>query len=138
MRRSASGVEVFDMVRLRWVALTPEEWVRQNFVAYLTDHLGYPVALIGNEISLVQNGIKRRCDTLVADREGKPLMIIEYKSPLVALSQSVVDQVVRYNTVLRADFLTISNGLEHYCYHIDYAAGTSQLLPSVPRYDELK
>lgn len=138
MRRSVSGVEIFDVVRRRWVALTPEEWVRQNFVAYLTDHLGYPVALIGNEISLVQNGIKRRCDTLVADRHGKPLMIIEYKSPLVGLSQSVADQLVRYNTVLRADYLTISNGLEHYCYHIDYATGTSQLLPSVPRYDELR
>ena len=137
MRRGSTAVEIFDPLRRRWVTLTPEEWVRQNFTAYLIDHLGYPAALMGNEISLTQNGIARRCDTLVADAAGRPLMIIEYKAPMVALSQAVIDQALRYVGALQAPYLAVSNGLEHHCYHIDFTTRRATALPSIPRYDLL-
>lgn len=129
---------ILDQLRKRWVTLTPEEWVRQNFVRFLIHDRQFPAALMNNEISLVQNGIKRRCDTLVADRNGNPLVIVEYKAPSVEITQKTFDQVVRYNMVLKADFLIVSNGLNHYCCKIDYKTGSYIFLHDIPCYEQLK
>ena len=80
-RHVGDRVQVWDKLRRKYVALTPEEYVRQRFVAWLTAELHYPVPLMNNEISITLNGTRRRCDTLVFDRAGKPFMIVEYKSP---------------------------------------------------------
>lgn len=128
---------VFDALRRRFVALTPEEWVRQNFVQYLIHDRQYPAALMGNEISLVQNGIQRRCDTLVADRHGAPLVIVEYKAPTVRISQATFDQIVRYNMVLQARYLVVSNGMEHFCCQLDYDNDTYHFLNEIPPYPQL-
>lgn len=137
-KREQGVLKIFDSLRRKFVCLTPEEWVRQNFVAYLTGYLGYPSGLMGNEISLNQNGIKRRCDTLVADTSGNPLMIVEYKAPDVEITQEVFNQICRYNSVFRAKYLVVSNGLNHYCCRIDYEPEFQiSFLKDIPKYNEL-
>ena len=134
---STGNFKIFDSLRRKFVALTPEEWVRQNFVAFLINDKRFPAGLMNNEISLTQNGISRRCDTLIADRHGNPFMIVEYKAPSIQISQKVFDQIVRYNMVLRAKYLVVSNGLSHYCCKIDYATNSYSFLPDIPDYDSL-
>lgn len=128
---------IFDTLRQRFVALTPEEWVRQNFVRFLIEEKKFPSALMANEVSLVQNGIKRRCDTLIADRNGNPLVVVEYKAPSIPVTQKVFNQIFRYNLVMRAKCLIVSNGLHHYCCKIDYLNGTSSFLEDIPNYSEI-
>lgn len=123
---------VFDSQRRKWVSLTPEEWVRQHFVAMLIGSRGYRAGLIANEVSLTLNGTSRRCDTVVFDSQKRPYMIVEYKAPDVAISQKVFDQIVRYNMVLRARYLVVSNGLHHYCCEIDYTEGNYAFIPEIP------
>ncbi len=137
VKKNGNRLLVFDRLRKRFVALTPEEWVRQHFVEYLIQEKQFPSALMGNEVSLTQNGIKRRCDTLVADRQGKPLVIVEYKAPEIEITQQVFDQIVRYNMVLRARYLMVSNGMTHYCCHIDYDNNTYAFLTDIPRYEDI-
>ena len=139
VRRCADGVtRVHDPLRGKFVALTPEEWVRQNFVAHLTGNLGYPPALMGNEVSLTLNGTSRRCDTVLFSSNGLvPLMIVEYKAPGVEITQKVFDQIVRYNMVLRARWLAVSNGLRHFCCEVDYDARACRFLPEFPSYADI-
>lgn len=135
--KSPAGLQIFDELRKKYVALTPEEWVRQNFVAYLINHKDFPQALVNNETCLTQNGIKRRCDTLVIDRAAQPLAIVEYKAPTVNITQKVFDQIVRYNMVLRAKCLIVSNGLQHYCCLIDYNTDSYTFLPDIPNFNQI-
>ena len=136
-REYGSSWVIWDRLRQRWVALTPEEWVRQHFVEWLIAEKGFPAALMGNEVSLTQNGIARRCDTVVADRTGQPLVIVEYKAPSINITQKTFDQIVRYNMVLRARYLVVSNGLTHYCCQIDYDSNSYRFLEAIPNYNDL-
>ena len=136
-KKGNDGLVILDTLRKRWVALTPEEWVRQNFVRYLIEDREFPAALMNNEISLTQNGIKRRCDTLVADRQGLPLVIVEYKAPTIEISQKTFDQIVRYNMVLKAQYLIVTNGMSHYCCKIDYENNNYAFLQEIPPYNVL-
>lgn len=136
-KKGNDGLVILDTLRKRWVALTPEEWVRQNFVRYLIEDREFPAALMNNEISLTQNGIKRRCDTLVADRQGLPLVIVEYKAPTIEISQKAFDQIVRYNMVLKAQYLIVTNGMRHYCCKIDYKNNSYAFLQEIPSYNVL-
>ena len=107
---------IYDRLRDKFVALTPEEWVRQNFTAYLIDALGYPAPLMANEVALTFNGQRRRCDTvLFGGRPPVPYMIVEDKAPEVEITQRVFDQIARYNLVMGARVLVVSNGLRHFC-----------------------
>ena len=135
----ADGVRrIFDPLRGKPVALTPEEWVRAHFTAWLTCHMGYPPALMANEVSLQLNGTARRCDTVLFSREGlEPRMIIEYKAPHIEITQKVFDQIARYNMVLRAPYLAVSNGMRHFCLHIDHDTGRATFLRGFPRYTDL-
>lgn len=126
---------IFDTLRSKWLVLTPEEWVRQHFTAMLTDKLGYQASLMANEVGITLNGTSRRCDTVVYDHQLRPWMIVEYKAPSVKITQKVFDQIVRYNMVLQVPYLTVSNGLMHYCCHIDYDKGTYEFLTDIPAYD---
>ena len=128
---------IFDLLRNKFVALTPEEWVRQHFVRFLIEEKHFPRGLMGNEISLIQNGIKRRCDTLVYNRNGSPLVIVEYKAPDVEISQRTFEQIVRYNMVLKALYLIVSNGITHYCCKIDYNNNNFLFLEQIPDYNEI-
>lgn len=131
-------VRIYDPLRRKPVALTPEEWVRQHFTAWMTGELGYPATLMANEVSLTLNGTSRRCDTVLFSREGlAPRMIIEYKAPEITITQKVFDQITRYNTVLRVPYLAVSNGLTHYCCRIDYDSRKVCFLRAFPHYTEL-
>lgn len=130
-------LHVFDILRRKYVSLTPEEWVRQQFVHFLILHKGYPVECIGNEISITLNNTKKRCDSVVYGRNAQPIMIIEYKSPQVEITQNVFEQISRYNIRLKVEWLIVSNGMHHYCCHIDYDNGTYQFVEDVPSFNEI-
>ena len=126
--------QVFDILRRKYVALTPEEWVRQHFTHWLVEQKGYPKGLLGNEISL-KCGIKTlRCDSILYDQEARPRMIIEYKAPTVAVTQRVFHQISAYNLLLHVDYLVVSNGLQHYCCRMDYEQQTYTFLSEIPDY----
>ncbi|MDR2955524.1 MAG: type I restriction enzyme HsdR N-terminal domain-containing protein [Prevotella sp.] len=128
---------VFDPLRRKYVALTPEEWVRQHFTNYLITDKGYSQSLIANEIQINLNNLKKRCDSVVYDKYLSPLMIIEYKAPDVVISQSVFDQIVRYNIVLKVNYLIVSNGMNHFCCRMNYENQTYEYLPDIPLYSDL-
>jgi predicted type IV restriction endonuclease len=133
---------VYDRLRQKWVELTPEEWVRQQFVAMLCSDKGFPAGLMANEVSLKLNATARRADTVVYDRSGKPLMIVEYKAPTVAITQKVFEQILRYYSVLGGRYLTVSNGLNHYCCRLETTEGSQEaarpvFLKDIPDYQNL-
>lgn len=128
---------ILDTQRQRFVALTPEEWVRQHFVHYLIGHLAYPGALLANEVGL-QCGEKRlRCDSVLYNSDGTARMIIEYKAPNIKITQKVFNQIAAYNLLLHVDYLIVSNGLSHYCCKMDYANKSYRFLNCIPPYSEL-
>ena len=128
---------VFDVLRRRYIKLTPEEWVRQHFVHFLMEQKGYPMGLLSNEVTLSLNGTTKRCDTVLYDQQAQPLMIVEYKAPHIQLSQKTFDQITRYNIVLRVPFLIISNGIKHYACHVDNERQAYDFLREIPSYEEL-
>lgn len=128
---------IFDTIRKRYVALTPEEWVRQHFVHFLIDHKGYPQALLANEVMVKLNATTKRCDTVLYRRNLSARMIIEYKAPHVEITQPVFDQISRYNMVLKVDYLIVSNGMQHYCCLMDYNNQTYTFLKDIPDYHKL-
>lgn len=129
---------IFDILRKKYVALTPEEWVRQHFVHYLINSKGFPQGLLANEVQIALNATKKRCDTVLYRRDLSARLIVEYKAPTVEITQAVFDQITRYNMVLKVDYLIVTNGLRHYCCQIDYANQTYCFLPEIPAYGDLK
>lgn len=136
LREDKDATRVFDPLREKWVVLTPEEWVRQHFINWLYSEYGYPATLMTNETGIDVNGTRKRCDTVVFHRNGSPKIIVEYKAPDIEISQTVFDQIVRYNMELHADYLIVSNGMQHYCCRIDYRDGSYHFIPRIPSYDE--
>lgn len=139
LRRDHNGiVRVFDFLRLRWVAYTPEERVRQHFTAFLAETLQYPPGRMANEVSLNHNGRRRRCDTVIYDAAALPIAVVEYKAPSVSVSDKVFDQILRYNMVLATRWIIVSNGVEHYCFKADKTEPSGyRFHPAIPAYSEL-
>ena len=135
--RKGGKTVIFDVIRRRYVALTPEEWVRQHFVHFLLNHKGYPQALMANEVQLQLNGTKKRCDTVLYRRNLTAQMIVEYKAPDIEITQAVFDQITRYNMVLKVDYLVVSNGIQHYCCRINYENNSYAFLPDIAGYQYL-
>lgn len=129
---------VFDSVRNKFVALTPEEWVRQHFVNYLINEKGYPQNLIANEVTVKLNNTSKRCDSVVYNQYLSPLVIVEYKAPHIEVTNNTFDQIVRYNMVLHVKYLIVSNGINHYCCEIDYDSQSYAFLKNIPEYGELQ
>ncbi|MCQ2243477.1 MAG: type I restriction enzyme HsdR N-terminal domain-containing protein [Bacteroidaceae bacterium] len=127
-------VKIFDILRRRYIALTPEEWVRQHFVNYMITEKGYPKSLLVNETQLQLGEKKLRCDSVVLGKDGKPCMIIEYKAPTIALTQRVFDQIAVYNMLLRVDYLIVSNGMQHICCKMNYEENSYEFLKEIPEY----
>lgn len=128
---------VFDTLRKKYVALTPEEWVRQNFVHFLIRYKNYPVGLLANEVQISLNSTRKRCDTVLYNRNLTARMIIEYKAPSVNITQEVFNQITRYNIVLKVDYLIVTNGINHYCCKVDYRNNSYSFLRDIPEYSEL-
>ena len=137
IRGTREKPEIFDFLRHRYIALTPEEWVRQHFTHWLVDHKGYPKGLLGNEVALQCGDKTVRCDSIVYGNDQRPLMICEYKAPSVPISQHVFSQISAYNLLLHVDYLTISNGLQHICCKMDYDNRHYIFLKEVPDYKDL-
>ena len=129
--------EVFDEFRKKYVVLTPEEWVRQQFLWYLVDLKNYPASLIAVEKGLTLNRLKKRFDAVVYNNRGLPAMLIEFKSADIKSEQNVFDQIAVYNLQLRVKYLIITNGLQHYCCMMDYKKKQYQFLKETPFFNEL-
>ena len=130
--------KVFDQLRKDYFCLTEEEFVRQVFVAWMVNQLGYPPSLMANEIGIRLNDTLKRCDTVVFASTGHPLMIIEYKAPSINLNQEVFNQIVRYNMALKANYLVVSNGYVNYFCKVNYTENSITLLEEMPSYSQIK
>ena len=138
IKKQNGMVKILDILRQKFVVLTPEEWVRQHFVHFLIEQKGYSKTLMANEVAVTLNGMSRRCDTVVYRQEGmKPLMIVEYKRPDVEITQRVFEQICRYNMVLEVERLVVSNGLKHYCCQVDIKNGGYAFMKDIPSYGEI-
>lgn len=115
LKKEEGKVYIFDIIRKKYIVATPEEWVRQHFIHFLINHLKYPKALFRIEGSLAYNRLQKRSDILIRDREGKPWMLIECKSPVIKLTQKAFNQIAVYNMTIGATFLAVTNGMVHYC-----------------------
>lgn len=137
LREQNGRQQIFDVLRRRYVALTPEEWVRQHFVHYLIEHKGYPKGLLANEVDLRVGEKHLRCDTVLYDKALHPKIIVEYKAPEIAITQKVFNQITVYNMLLHVDYLIVSNGMQHYCCQMDYEQNRYTFLSDIPCYDNL-
>lgn len=129
--------KVFDILRKKYIALTPEEWVRQHFIHFLIEHKNYPAPLLANEIQLHVGDKVLRADSVLYSQELTPKMIIEYKAPHIPITQKVFDQISVYNMLLHVDFLVVSNGLQHYICKMDYVGKKYLFLEEIPEYSDL-
>lgn len=137
IRKHGNRDQIFDILRRKFVALTPEEWVRQHFIHYLTEHKGYPMMLLANEVQLKVGDKTVRADSVLYDNHLQPRMIIEYKAPTIKLAQKVFDQISVYNLLLHVDYLIVSNGLQTYCCKMDYDNQKYLFLTDIPDYQKL-
>ena len=125
---------IFDKVRKKYFVLTPEEWVRQHYISFLIEEKKYPVSLIAIEKQLTINGLKKRSDILIFNTDGKPEIIVECKAPSVKITQETFDQIARYNLTLKANYLVVTNGLQHIFCKIDTLKESYIFLPEIPDY----
>ncbi len=132
---------IFDQLRKKWVRLTPEEWVRQNFVQYLISEGRYPSGLIGIEIFFRLNNLKKRVDILVHNRKGEPVMIVECKSPDIRISDfyedKVYDQLGEYNFGYKVPYVIVTNGIANYAFRFNSVTGKYEHLMEIPLYEDL-
>lgn len=132
LREANNSLQVWDVVRKKWVALTPEEWVRQHLIHFLRDHRGWSESLMAVEKKLTHNGLNRRPDVVVYTSEMKPLLLAECKAPDVAISQAVLDQAVMYNRALGVSYVLVTNGIHTSCCLIQNEIKEIQWLNDVP------
>ncbi len=138
LRKQDEQLQIFDSIRSKWLVLTPEEWVRQNTIIYISDTLKAPMSRIANEVTINYNGLTKRCDSIIYDDYGNPLIIIEYKRTDVAITQRVFDQIAIYNLQLRVPYLIVSNGLQHLLCKVDFENRKYIFAQQWPKYNELK
>jgi hypothetical protein len=128
---------ILDPIRKKYVRLTPEEWVRQNFVQYLIQEGKYPPGLLGIEVMSSYNKLRKRVDILVHNRSGAPVMIVECKSPDIIIDETVFDQIVSYNMGYRVPYIVVTNGIVHYAFKIDFELNKFEYLLVIPLYEDL-
>ena len=136
VKKSEGKVWIFDNVRKKFVALTPEEWVRQHFIKYLIEVQRYPKSLFRIEGALQYNRLQKRSDILVYDRGGKPWMLVECKSPTIKLSQRAFNQVAIYNMTVGAKYLAVTNGMVHFCCQAPLPGQDAKFLEDFPEFVE--
>ncbi len=135
LKQESNGAHIFDSIRKKFVVLTPEEWVRQNFLQYLIQDRKFPASLIAVEIGLKYNQMQKRTDVLVYNKEGKPYLMVECKAPEVKISQDAFDQIARYNMAFKVKYLVVTNGLSHFCCMMDYSTNSYQYLELIPIFE---
>mgnify|MGYP000141163419 CR=1 FL=1 len=127
---------IFDILRKKYVSLTPEEWVRQHIIHFLIEEKNYPISLMAVEKKLTINTLTKRTDILVFNTNGSPHIIVECKAPTVKITQDAFDQIARYNLKLEANYLIVSNGLEHFNCKMDLENEQYIFLPDIPKYSK--
>jgi type I site-specific restriction endonuclease len=128
---------VFDEVRRRFVALTPEEWVRQHMIKFLITNRNYPLSLFAIEKKHMHNHMARRCDFVIYGRKGNPLMVVECKAPVVDIGQQAFDQANRYNQQYKAPYILITNGNKHFCCRIHMKNQGFEFMHDIPDFNAL-
>ncbi len=134
----SGGTEVFDVFRKKYVKLSPEEEVRQDFLRFLVSKKHFPASLISVEKGLTVNGLQKRFDAVAYNNNGSPLVLMEFKSSSVKMKQSVFDQVSVYNIILKVKYLIVSNGITNYCCKVNYENEGIEFLKEIPDYTEIK
>ena len=132
LKKAGDRLWIFDAIRKKYIVLTPEEWVRQHFVNYLVSEKKYPRSLLRIEGGLVYNQLQKRTDIVIFNRQAEPWMVIECKAPSVRVSPSALAQASVYNSTLKAQYLSVTNGLVHLCAHIDWMERKTTLLEQMP------
>ena len=138
IKKQSGKAYVFDRLRKQFVRLTPEEFVRQQFVSFLIEYKGYPSGRMANEIEIVLGNVKKRCDTILYDDFLQPSMIIEYKAPSTPISQKTFDQIARYNFALQVSWLIVSNGIQHFCCRMDKEKKSYVFVNEIPEYKDFE
>jgi hypothetical protein len=137
IRKEDDHEQILDVLRRKYVALTPEEWVRQHFIHYLIEHKHYPATLLANVVKLQVGDKVLRADSVLYSTTLQPRMIIEYKAPHISITQKTFDQISTYNLLLHADYLVVSNGIRHYICRMDYEQQKYVFLEDIPEYKKL-
>ena len=138
IKNSENNTYIFDVIRKKFVVLQPEEWVRQNCIQFLINEKNFPVNLINVEKVVRINGLNKRYDIIAYNSDGSIFLIVECKAPKVKISQSAFDQIARYNLTLKASYLMVTNGLNHYFCTIDHNLGIYNFLKELPSYVKKK
>ncbi|MEZ5106108.1 MAG: type I restriction enzyme HsdR N-terminal domain-containing protein [Draconibacterium sp.] len=126
---------IFDVIRKKFIVLTPEEWVRQNFIQYLKSEKKYPSSLMAVEKKIIINQNQRRFDLVIYAKTGQPLLIAEFKAPNIKITQETFDQVVRYNMALKVKNVVVSNGMQHFACEINYEKNSYSYLKEIPAFN---
>lgn len=134
IKQEENGTYIFDVIRKKFLLLTPEEWVRQHLVHFLMEEKKYPKSLIQLEGGLKLNNLQKRSDILIFNNSGEKIVLVECKAPSVKISQDTFDQIARYNFVHRVKWLLVSNGLTHYCCEINFENSSYRFLEDIPEY----
>lgn len=132
LKKVDEKIYIYDILRRKYIVLTPEEWVRQHFIHFLINQYKYPKALIKLESGLNYNNVQKRTDIQVFNRDGKLMMIVECKAPYIELDQSVFRQAATYNQVLKADYLTITNGMLFHCCKTNWENRSLEFMEDLP------
>ncbi|SHL29753.1 type I restriction enzyme HsdR N-terminal domain-containing protein [Myroides odoratimimus] len=135
-KNSENKLSIFDVIRKKFIQLTPEEWVRQHVVHDLIYTKGYPLSLISVEKVVRINGMTKRYDVVIFRPNGEIFMLIECKAPEIKITQTTFDQIARYNFQLRSTYLYVTNGLNHYYCQMDYENSKYVFLRELPNYNE--
>lgn len=128
---------IFDSIRKKYIVLTPEEWVRQNFIMYLVKEKKYPPGLIAVEMGVKINKLSQRSDLVLFNSKGKAAVVVECKAATVKITQSAFDQIARYNMKLRVKYLIVTNGLKHFCCCMNYEDNSYSFLHDIPSFSEV-
>jgi hypothetical protein len=131
------NVEIFDIVRKKHIVLTPEEWVRQNFIQYLINQKSFPPSLMQLEKPLSYNQLDKRSDIVVYDKTAQPVVLVECKAPSINITQDTFDQIARYNFSLKVRYLIVTNGINHFCCKMNYETASYSFIEQIPLYKEL-
>lgn len=134
MKSEEEKTYIFDVVRKKYLLLTAEEWVRQNFIHYLNKEKKYPLGLMGVEQMVKYNSLKTRADIVMYNTEGKANIIVECKAPDVKITQDTFNQIAKYNSQLKVKYLLVTNGMNHYCCKMDYESNRITFLEEIPSY----
>lgn len=138
LKNTENKLSIFDVIRKKYVVLQPEEWVRQHCVHFLINQKKYPKSHINVEKELKIHQLKKRYDIVIYHTDGRVLLIVECKAPNVPISQHTFDQIARYNLTLDADYLMVTNGLNHFFCQMDFNAKSYYFLKDLPSYQELR